>query len=72
MAEHQVEMSDEGTARAIYMAHFGHLDDKFFEASKTQEISWWLQEGCGVWTLEDLIDAWAEYDAEEIERQGGE
>lgn len=71
MVEHQVEMSGEGIARAIYMAHFGHLDDKRFEASKTQEIADWLQDGCGFWTLEDLIDDWAEYDAEEIERQGG-
>lgn len=72
MEEHQVEMSGAGLSRAIYAAHFGHLDDKRFEASKIQEIAEWLQSGCGVWTLEDLIDEWAEYDAEEIERQGGE
>lgn len=55
-------------ADAIYTAHFGHLDDKQFRVTKTQEIHDWLAGGTPQYlTLDELIAEWAEYDADEIE-----
>ena len=55
-------------AYQIYLAHYGHLDDKQFSARKQQEIIDWLTEGDGDYNdLPALITEWGEYDAEEIE-----
>ncbi len=51
-------------ADKIYIAVFGHLDDKRFRARKTQEIQDWLDSGSveeGV-PVEQLADEWREYD----------
>jgi hypothetical protein len=58
-------------AESIYLAHFGHLDDKRFHATKLQEIEDWLKDGdqSQPATLQGLIDEWGEYDSEEVERQ---
>jgi hypothetical protein len=57
-------------AEQIYSEHYGHLDAKGFRAEKTQEIIDWLSDGNpGDYTVSELIYMWAEYDADEIERQ---
>lgn len=52
-------------ADAIYIECFGHLDDKVFHASKTQEILDWLTEGDDVIdaSVEQLSNEWREYDS---------
>lgn len=54
-------------AESIYRHYYGHLDDKNFQASKTQEILDWLIEGDSSIKLADAISEWGEYDAEDIE-----
>lgn len=66
-----VKLSIEDLAEAIYLAHFGHLDDKAFHATKSGEIADWLRDGDldGRPVLADLVQEWAEYDAEDVARQ---
>ncbi len=55
-------------AEAVYREVFGHLDDKYFKASKVQEIYEWLEAGDGGVdrTVADLVAEWREWDAEDV------
>jgi ribonucleotide reductase beta subunit family protein with ferritin-like domain len=55
-------------AEHIYSEVYGHLDDKFFRATKTQEILDWLDDGTPVLneSIATLVTEWREYDAEDV------
>jgi hypothetical protein len=52
----------------IYSECYGHLDDKWFRDDKLTEIYDWLVNGDAFdCTVQDLVNEWREYDADDIE-----
>ncbi len=56
----------EELAKKIYLSVYGHIDDKYFRASKCVEIYDWLVDGDQEYvksaSLEELCKEWKEYD----------
>ena len=61
------EQRIEQLALAIYSEVCGHIDDKNHKALRVAEIRDWLTDGDGGEgrSLEDLVEEWREYTAEE-------
>jgi hypothetical protein len=63
----------ERIAWEIYIEVYGAIDDKYFMATKTQEIEDWLHagdpDGIAIW---QLVNDWREIDYADIEERIGE